>query len=597
MSETRLPLIHNHDNRSKRVGFWQAPSVTMDGLVLPPHPPASDSTSQFLASKTNLCPRPNDPFDCRHLRRYLSLQSHEPQAMASGKGIGQVRGTWGYYGAHEELSFAPSQNVHPSPPQTGNGEANSAPKTFRILKKDRSPDDRPTMYDPKEAKQSVPTGPKSERPQKAPGHKTRKRPKGSRNRPEPSDKSFIATKSKPAPKILSFKCPPVKHDSEPRAIQPCSLLTKMTSSSILSSNPTVKPAAAASDPASRFTGPFRLMDLPREIRLIIYDDLINGAFVKMDSLQAYGRFTRFLEPCGVELNQGIEYRTFPSLPRNNLMKWEESSFLHGQRLDFIDRSSPSRDRKNAKAELMFVCKTFAREIAPLLYSRSIFAFASKKHLAKFVNTFRTAEEAELMRKAQAAINSPTETPAYLRVSPVLDLVASIKHLCLEIRAYGEPAACRYRGSIFKYYDGWQSTCRRVVERLPNLSDVAISVHVPYIIDFNASILCLKSCWAQPLLEFARPDRLRSVAVTLLLPRCGGLGMCKETGSAFAEVLNRKMMGWPDDVALEAIADWKLHKKPSDGKGWSKDMQERWALVELANGMEPIGEDVPVGNMA
>ena len=338
------------------------------------------------------------------------------------------------------------------------------------------------------------------------------------------------------------------------------------------------------------------MDLPREIRLIIYDDLINGAFVKMDPLQAYGRFTRFLEPCGVEVNQGIEYRTFPSLPRNNLMKWEENSSLHGQRLDFIDRSSPSTTRRNAQAELMFVCKTFARETAPMLYSRSDFAFASKKHLAKFVNMFKTAEEAELMMKAQASIKSPTKIPASLRVSPVLDLAASVKHLCLEIRAYGEPASCRHRDGIFKYYDGWQSACRKVVERLPSLRDVAISVHVPYIIDFNASVLSLKSCWVQPLLEFARPERLHSVAVTLLLPRCGGLGMCKETGSAFAEVLNRKMMGWPDDVALEAIADWKLHKKPLDGRGWSKGMQERWVLVELANGMKPISEDEPVGSM-
>ena len=72
---------------------------------------------------------------------------------------------------------------------------------------------------------------------------------------------------------------------------------------------------------------------------------------------------------------------------------------------------------------------------------------------------------------------------------------------------------------------------------------------------NNCQLRLDDVWVTPLLTFRHAHNLQSASVTLL-HTYSIRGSTADTCTAFSEVLRRKMLGWSDVDALEAIKDFK-----------------------------------------
>ena len=142
----------------------------------------------------------------------------------------------------------------------------------------------------------------------------------------------------------------------------------------------------------------------------------------------------------------------------------------------------------------------------------------------------------------------------------------MRNFCLEIKEYGEPEMQEHRRFITKYYDSWTRTCHQLAQDLPSLTNVAVCIVIPAPeIRFTCQ-LSLKAQWVAPLLEFAESKSLQSASVTLLLEeRPDGLncGCTEDTSIAFSEVLRRKMLGFDDEAALEALHDFKTNHPPRD----------------------------------
>lgn len=522
--------------------------------------------------------------------------------------IKRIPGTWGYFGADEDNHVLSSSRDRAAKSQ-------DAPINARIIQKAKADMDVPIAYDPKGAKAITPkpVAPRSglrRSPQQDVNEKDvskaarkrafqahQKQQKEARQRDLFKANAGLLAASQLRTKLSTPKSVP-KKPSQPKPTTPKQELKTAPQQESPNVTPTVTTTTTTtttkSISADRPDLPFRLLDLPLEVRLSIFELVFDGAFVIMDDLHLFGQYPQSLFPCMSPHSYGIPFRTFPSLVRSPLMKWEPISILRGRHLGFI---KPSNRGLQHNTGLLLTSKKVAREAAPVFYARSLLAFGSRKHVAKFLRMHRTSDEAEelvegariVQRLRRRDMKQNCRGPAALPRVPIIpNVTSSLKHICLEIRAYGEPSLLRDRPAYLKYYESWRLTCLEIVRRLPNLQDVAISSHVPIALDGKPCSLSLEALWVQPVLEFANCSKLETAAITLLLPYSGP-GLTFETGQAFSEVLRRVVLQWDHASAFEALSEWKLRRAPTCC-GARRATIEEWELVELANGLDPIEPD-------
>lgn len=155
----------------------------------------------------------------------------------------------------------------------------------------------------------------------------------------------------------------------------------------------------------------------------------------------------------------------------------------------------------------------------------------------------------------------------------------ITNFCLEIKQYGEPKNVEDYQFVIKYYEGWAECCRRMVEELPNLRNIAISVVVPRPTMPGECRLSLDEDWVLPVLQFQYSPSLQSASITLLLDN-GDHGATIDTCTAFSEVLRRMIFGWKSRDALEAIHDFR--GQPRKDRCTTK---KSWQMLAMANAIE------------
>ena len=521
-----------------------------------------------------------------------------PCSSESQNMIKRIPGTWGYFGTDEDNHLAPSPAAEPV-------ESKAPLCNVRVIQKGKSNFDTPMAYDPKQAKESVarpkPTAQSSTKKaviERDVSKAARRRAFQAQQKQQKKDRQHNFFKANAGLKDVS-KAKPRHVLPNPAVLNPVPAKPSMSKAGRPQNDPTkimLTPAARATPAPARPTDqPFRLMDLPAELRLSIFQHVFDGAFVIMDDIQLFGKYPQSLFPCMSPHSRGIPFRTFPSLMRSPLMKWEPNSILHDRRIPIM---KPSDRGSKHNTGLLFVSKQIAREVAPLLYEKSVFAFGRRKHIANFLEMHKTSQQvlttvlgAKIARRIRSErMEQSQPNPVRLPTFPIIaDLTLSMKHLCLEIRAYGEPCLLKHRPAYIQYYDSWRITCRQMAEKLPNLTDVAISAHVPWALDGRPCSLAVDARWAIPLLEFANCRNLETAAITLMLP-LNGPGLALEIGQAFSEVLRRLILGWDTPSAFEALREWKLREGTTGYQGTRRATKEEWALVELANGLDPIEPD-------
>lgn len=146
-----------------------------------------------------------------------------------------------------------------------------------------------------------------------------------------------------------------------------------------------------------------------------------------------------------------------------------------------------------------------------------------------------------------------------------------------MKEYGEPVEERH--CVSRYYTSWRACCRRLVEQLSNLKHVAISAVVPTNLQYrDKKQLQLDDEWVAPMLEFERSKSLESAGVTLLMTDFSGQTISRDICTAFSEIIRRRMLGWSDVDALEAIEDFKSQPWTSRLTTW-----DAWSMFARANG--------------
>lgn len=355
-----------------------------------------------------------------------------------------------------------------------------------------------------------------------------------------------------------------------------------------------------------------LLELPREIRDMIYDLVYFGAFVEVvpfsctevlvgcaDSLQASAhtdnsdqlRVRGRLDSQG----QSIELRSRPRsksvqevhppkplyLPITSIStttaKEKEIPWCRGGPV--VQGAKPRRRQKttvviseSAKikgASLLFSCKQICEEFGQTVYGKTIFAFASRTGLLR------------LLRDGgqQSPRTNPMRLPLQLPVTATNR--SSIRHLCLNIKPYGEPRETLDAIWRDKYYCTWKATCLHVINALPDLERLTLLVEIPNDRPYS---LNLKAPWITPLLQFSRMEKIKAFSITLTSSRAREVST--ETLHAFAEVVHRELSGWDTPSALEAIMEHSRRCK-KDATGRSLDRQ--WEALKRWNGLSLCNE--------
>jgi len=322
-----------------------------------------------------------------------------------------------------------------------------------------------------------------------------------------------------------------------------------------------------------------LVELPREIRDMIYDLVYDGAFVQHSSFScrpnplkvrtsAYSReggklkidhdapiLLRVLDPTVVTIRQpDIHPNRDRSLPLVNIPTLSKTNF---------------KERLKGTS-LLFTCKQILEEFSQSAYPKTIFAFGSPYGLRRMLR------------------NGPSVLPGHLRrpgkskrLSTQLPIASTsrsaIKYICLSIGAYGEPYSRTDTVWRAKYYAAWASACQLIATRLPTLEQLTLLVDVP---DDRPLSLSLSAPWAAPLLQFASMESLKTISVTLTSPADRNISY--ETLGAFTGVLLRMASGWDQSTALKAIEWWKF-KHVKDSKG--RSLEGRWRMLEAWNDLE------------
>lgn len=350
-----------------------------------------------------------------------------------------------------------------------------------------------------------------------------------------------------------------------------------------------------------------LLELPREVRDDIYSLVYQGAFVevspfafkealasKVDIIRASSRSPESARTRLVSRKefrgQTVELQFQPSSKWLSTVQAPTPIYLPltsipadaaRQRKESKSRVKPKSHRAHEKAEaspkvrkaqgtsLMFTCKQICLEFGELVYSRTIFAFGSPGGLTRLLRNGRVIAPG-LLQKLDHSKGLPVSLP----ISSTNR--ASIRHLHLNMKSYGEPSNVADAAWRMKYYSSCLSACRFAVSSLPSLEHLTLFVEIP---NDRPYLLSSKAPWVTPLLQFTKLKRLKSLAITLISP--AAREVTPETLKAFADVVHRRMIGWDKASALEAINEQRARNR-NDSRGLSLDRQ--WGLLQRWNGM-------------
>ena len=348
--------------------------------------------------------------------------------------------------------------------------------------------------------------------------------------------------------------------------------------------PRLHPAVARLLP-KQFTGQFRLMDLPAEIQVQIFQYVFDGALVLGDRVQTFGIWPKSTYPVKSYNEDGISFDLFPSYLLNQPEYSEERLMTIYSKMEFRGKplnvigpywKHPTPEKRNTA--LIFTCKQVAGACLKDWYSRSVFVFGNRKKLDKFV------EENHPLPRYPTKVDH-TDTP--VRTLDFKNLTF-LRHLCVEIRAYGQPGQAWHDRLQQKYYRNWCCTIDKICERMTGLEDLSINAHVPISQDDKKKCpLSLEAMWAQPVLSFEDCKNLKTVAITLSIPYTPHLTW--DIAAGFAEVLRRKILRWDDETALNAFAEEreKSRKQTYWVAGWKRGHPLEWMKAANANGMDDI----------
>ncbi|KAI9663477.1 MAG: hypothetical protein M1831_002486 [Alyxoria varia] len=331
-------------------------------------------------------------------------------------------------------------------------------------------------------------------------------------------------------------------------------------------------------PQKNFGEPFRLLDLPEELILDIFEYVFDGALIYMDEMDRFCLPSTNLRPvCSVRRNADCGGGTalFPIMMTGIFQPGGRTVCINGKEMAYITPQTPTKSRNTG---LMLSCKAGASLLSRIMHKRSIFGFSSPKHIEKYLSQ---QKEVGVYPKNRYGLPRPEWLPLNS---------GNIKRLCLQIRDYGEPELQSYREYRIKYYNSWTKACNMIVGKLPNLESISIDAHVPIMMNNEASIMTLEAIWAQPILAFGRAENINAAAVALSMVKYSRR-IAFEMANAFSEVLQRKLLKFDDASALEAITFFKDAAIESQKRASNKTkafVKEQWEFMEKCNGIVTDG---------
>ncbi len=288
------------------------------------------------------------------------------------------------------------------------------------------------------------------------------------------------------------------------------------------------------EPFHRHTKRCRLLQLPGEVRNLIYDYVFEDPVVvqfvpsanddgfalgkKLGlSREAYYHQTLCKEAAQTSSTMPRIFRFRMSHSRvNHQVKWATS--LHA---------------------LILTCRQIYAEAAPLLYARMTFFFQSARAIVRYLAQLRTPQ------------------------------LAALQKIHIDYRTYGNPQSPGTHECWMRKYEAlWRKACELLATKPSGLRQLWITVEVhQFPLRFR-----LAETWVAPLLEFAKaPQPVDDVKVDIMTPStafCDGTAsIAAETTLSnlvlyrvtvlFSEVLRRRIVGWDEDSALEALDELRM----------------------------------------
>lgn len=338
------------------------------------------------------------------------------------------------------------------------------------------------------------------------------------------------------------------------------------------------------------------LDLPMELRFNIYGRVFDSAFVFMTKVEMFRQYTTNRFPCSSPHSSGIDPELFPCLVQDTTVLPQAVRKLEYSRRPGLPNKlfgRPMRCRnlpfekkhsigglvpRSMNLGLLLTCRRLGAEFSEYAHNRLALAFGNQKGVTRWLQM----QDSAGIKRGRSHAKRGTPWDSMFRLDApcfVLNSKAHIKNLCLEIKDHGEPQDAKYRPLRFKYFENWRKVCANIIAELPTLRTLGVSVHVPRTQDHKPCQLNLEGFWVQPLLEFGMSTSLCEASVTLVAAY-HTRGVTIDTGTAFSEVLRRKILGWTDEDALEAIADFQ--SRPWVSRHTS---ETAWNVVRASNGLE------------
>lgn len=320
---------------------------------------------------------------------------------------------------------------------------------------------------------------------------------------------------------------------------------------------------------SKSTKTCYILELPAELRISIWDMVCEGNLVAMSSPEYLNTILHNRSTIGSRTTAGRKSSRNDVMIVNNIKA--DSQYMRGQLLNYKGAGSRGSSRtdspyRRTNAGLLLTCKQISGEFAPSLYRCTTFAMNSPGCFRKLIRQ----EPHSGMSFKLPILHGLTSACNH----------ANIRHLSIDIQAYGESSLMEVRFTSKKYYESWRILCQNAAQRLIKLETLVIYAHIPRT---YPQLLTLERNWVQPILEFQHAPKLSKTMITLISYWPGYGNSDFETTEAFCEVLRRKVMGFDDASALHAIFEWK-EKYPKSGHD-GRPLKSAWKFMASSNGLD------------
>lgn len=338
--------------------------------------------------------------------------------------------------------------------------------------------------------------------------------------------------------------------------------------------------------------PSRLLELPGEVRNLIYEYVFSGCFIATGHFRLWTTVETQHQPVRntdqVQVIQ-LHHTHYPELDTKVLQPekgplytpldaWHDQ--LRQQDLPLVIRKelkSVRTFKHAANTGLLFTCRQTYKDFSTVLYSQSVLAFGSFSTINHMLDAVKPtgAKKALSKRMPISSYNLPF-----------------IRRVCIDCKPRGQAIDAASEFQLFRYYQQWEESSRLIAANLTGLEELHLFIEIPKTLTRSQQgpKLNMDNMWVEAFLPLKKCVSLATVEVHLSLDWNPGRCISRHTLDAFAEMLQLTLLGYDQRAITESYVRRIIQSKSENPDTLWGLGRNPWQILAEWNGIEHASLD-------